>query len=222
MGYIYAMSPHDEHSRRREPFDLSGGALCLDFANTWGNRADPSTDRLRGYEQLVAFVRQTGVLSAAAAGALSRTAAEDAEHAASALAEVRHFRQSIYCLFSTRARSGDVPPGEVDKINGVLGAALSRRRLAQGDGGLVWTWEDVDPGDLRAPLWPVIESAASLLTSDDLDRVRECGAEDCNWLFLDCSRAGTRRWCSMSSCGNREKARRYYRRQQECCDTEGK
>ncbi|WP_344746998.1 CGNR zinc finger domain-containing protein [Streptosporangium vulgare] len=32
----------------------------------------------------------------------------------------------------------------------------------------------------------------------------------CYWLFLDTSKNGRRRWCSMTTCGSRDKARRYY------------
>lgn len=68
--------------------------------------------------------------------------------------------------------------------------------------------------NLDAPLWPISRSAADLLTSDsDLHKVRQCGGSDCNWLFLDTSKNRTRQWCSMQSCGNREKARRHYQRQ---------
>jgi predicted RNA-binding Zn ribbon-like protein len=197
------------------PFELSGGALCLDFANTWGNHADPGADRLRDYEHLVAFARQTGRLTEDAAAALSRAAARDAETASAALSLGLELRQVIYRVFSRRAAGRDVPHEDVERINAVLGEALSRRRLERKDGGFAWTWTTTDPNDLRSPIWPIIESAATLLTSDDLDRVRECDAGDCNWLFLDRSRGGTRRWCSMSSCGNRAKARRHYRRQRE-------
>lgn len=42
--------------------------------------------------------------------------------------------------------------------------------------------------------------------------MRRCAARDCDWLFLDQSRNGSRRWCDMTVCGNREKARRFQRR----------
>jgi hypothetical protein len=48
-----------------------------------------------------------------------------------------------------------------------------------------------------------------------LDRVRRCANPECGWLFLDDSRAGKRRWCSMSSCGNRARARRHYHKGEE-------
>jgi predicted RNA-binding Zn ribbon-like protein len=64
-------------------------------------------------------------------------------------------------------------------------------------------------------LWPVLRSAAELLTSDRMDRVRLCSAEDCDWLFLDSSRNRSRRWCDMAVCGNRSKVRRFRQTQQD-------
>jgi len=61
-------------------------------------------------------------------------------------------------------------------------------------------------------LAPVVESAAALLTSPDLSRVRECESETCGWLFIDRSRNRSRRWCDMTVCGNRAKVRRHYQR----------
>jgi predicted RNA-binding Zn ribbon-like protein len=58
----------------------------------------------------------------------------------------------------------------------------------------------------------VLWSAADLLVEPRLARVRQCGNPKCVWLFLDTSRAGNRRWCAMSMCGNRAKAHRHYLR----------
>jgi predicted RNA-binding Zn ribbon-like protein len=161
----------------------------------------------------LAFASQTGYLTEDAASALSRAATEDMETASAVYSLGRELRSAIYRIFSSQAGGQEIPPKDVGRINGLLGEALSHRRLARRDGDFVWSWTDVDVDDLRAPMWPIIESAATLLTSVELERVRECGAEDCNWLFVDRSRAKTRRWCSMRSCGNRAKARRYYHRQ---------
>jgi predicted RNA-binding Zn ribbon-like protein len=59
-------------------------------------------------------------------------------------------------------------------------------------------------------LAPVLWSAADLLTHAGRRRVRRCANNACLWLFVDESKAGTRRWCDMSSCGNRAKSRRHY------------
>lgn len=63
-----------------------------------------------------------------------------------------------------------------------------------------------------ALLTPMLWSAADLLTGTLLGRVRECANDKCLWLFLDESKNGTRRWCSMKACGNRAKAHRHYTR----------
>jgi predicted RNA-binding Zn ribbon-like protein len=53
---------------------------------------------------------------------------------------------------------------------------------------------------------------ADLLAVPSFDRLRECQGERCGWLFIDSSKSGRRRWCTMEDCGNRAKARRYYQR----------
>jgi predicted RNA-binding Zn ribbon-like protein len=204
---------HPDEQPAGEPlFELSGGALCLDFANTWGNHADPGSNRLTDYQHLLAFAHQTGYLAEDALAELSSAAHGDAEVAAATFTLGRELRHVIYRIFSSKAGCRDIPPDDVERINALLGEALSHRTLEQRNGDFVWSWTDVDVDDLRAPIWPIVASTATLLTSGELDRVRECDADDCNWLFLDRSRAGTRRWCSMRSCGNRAKARRHYHR----------
>ena len=63
---------------------------------------------------------------------------------------------------------------------------------------------------LETLLAPVLWSAGDLLAGRRLDRVRRCANDQCLWLFLDDSKSGNRRWCSMSACGNRAKAHRHY------------
>lgn len=193
------------------PFELSGGSLCLDFANTWGDRARPETDRLAGYGDLLAFARQAGIASAPVASALSRLAAADPAAAAGAVARARALRDAVAGLFSAQARGREASPADVERLNEALVRGLTRLRLDRAEGGYRWRWSH-DPVELDAPLAPIARSAAELLTSPELQRVRECDGADCTWLFVDGSRSRSRRWCSMASCGNRAKARRHYRR----------
>jgi predicted RNA-binding Zn ribbon-like protein len=72
-----------------------------------------------------------------------------------------------------------------------------------------WGWAG---RTIDRPLWAIVRSAADLLVSDDRTQLRECSADDCHWLFLDTTRNRSRQWCSMTSCGNRAKARRHYAR----------
>ncbi|RLQ85332.1 CGNR zinc finger domain-containing protein [Mycetocola zhadangensis] len=59
----------------------------------------------------------------------------------------------------------------------------------------------------------VARDAVSLLSGETLGRIRECDADDCSLIYLDTSRAGNRRWCSMQRCGNRHKVRAHRARE---------
>ena len=86
-------------------------------------------------------------------------------------------------------------------------AAAARRAVAAGSlvPGAGWTWRAGDP---LAPVHAFALAAVGLLSDgDELARLRTCAA--CCWLFLDHSRGGSRRWCSMADCGTEAKKRRY-------------
>jgi len=93
----------------------------------------------------------------------------------------------------------------------VLPSALVPLRVVREGRRFVWARGGAAP-DLDAIRRAVAHDAADMLTSGPLERARECSGVRCAWLFLDQSRNGTRRWCDMSVCGNRAKARRHYRR----------
>ncbi|KMO94822.1 CGNR zinc finger domain-containing protein [Streptomyces roseus] len=61
------------------------------------------------------------------------------------------------------------------------------------------------------PAWTAARDYLELLDSAP-ERIRKCASESCVLHFHDTSRNGTRRWCSMSVCGNRAKASRHYAR----------
>lgn len=61
---------------------------------------------------------------------------------------------------------------------------------------------DDSPASLLAP---VAESLASLVSNDKFEFVRQCEAHDCVLLFHDLTKSHRRRWCSMTTCGNRMK-----------------
>jgi len=193
-------------------FELSGGALCLDFANTWGDRARPSQEHLHSYAGVLAFARQAEIVDGDQARRLARRAEEESAAAAAAFAAAVDLREAIYRIFSALA-AGDAPPTvDLDHLNSVLPDALGGLRIEPRGDKFAWSRSDL-ADSLTAPLRPIVRSAAELLLSDQLDRVRECDGASCTWLFLDQSRNHSRRWCSMETCGNRAKVRRHYRRQ---------
>jgi predicted RNA-binding Zn ribbon-like protein len=194
-------------------FDLDGGRACLDFANTRGSAAS-APDHLADYADLVAFAAQSDLITPQDAEWLRAQAAREPAVAAGVLTRAKRLREAMRTIFASLAAGQSLPDAELGVLNFDLAASLSHARVVptgtKKDGGYRWGWSG---RNLDAPLWPITRSAADLLTSDDeRGLVRECGADDCAWLFIDTTRNRSRQWCSMQSCGNREKARRHYQR----------
>ena len=55
----------------------------------------------------------------------------------------------------------------------------------------------------------VVGPLVRAIAAGETDRFRICANDGCGWAFEDTSRGGRRRWCEMSSCGNRAKVRRF-------------
>ncbi len=198
-------------------FELTGGAVCLDFANTVDNRPTAALEQLEIYGDLVRWAEQAEVISAGQGEVLRAEAARRPEAARAALAGARALREAIYTVFSAVAAGREVPAEPLALLNAALPPSLARLRLAaparDSAPGTPFGWQwDLDDHALDGLLGPLVESAADLLTSPDLARVRECEADNCGWLFIDRSRNRSRRWCDMAVCGNRAKARRYQAR----------
>lgn len=118
-------------------------------------------------------------------------------------------RETIYRLCHALATGHSCPPRELHEINRLLANAPARTKLATHGAAYGWRLPAAKPV-LEQILAPVLWSTGDLLTGRRLQRLRCCANEQCGWLFLDDSKSGTRRWCMMSACGNRAKARRHY------------
>ncbi len=195
-------------------FDFSGGALCLDFANTLGDRPRSTEEHLHDWRDLVAWGEQAGVVSAPQAVALRAAGAKNPRAAAKVLASAVAFREALYRTFAGLA--GGKPPAaaDLDLLNAHLAAAMPHARIRARDGTFNWDWAEGKPS-LDRVLWPVARSAADVLVSPECVSLRECASHVCSWLFMDRSPTQRRRWCSMKTCGNRAKARAFYARQRE-------
>ncbi|MEU7864487.1 ABATE domain-containing protein [Nonomuraea sp. NPDC049141] len=178
--------------------ELVGNCLCLDFANTVTKRPEGHGDRLVTMEGLLTWARASG----------AHPSDVPVGGGGVALSEAINLRESVYRMFSAIAAQRRPEPGDVAVIMNAYAAALQSAHLHLHHEGVghVLRW----PGQrsARPILWSVAASAARLLLEGPLGRVGECPS--CGWLFLDTSRNGRRRWCSMAMCGNQVKSRRYY------------
>lgn len=192
-------------------FELTGGALCLDFANTLGDRPRATEEHLESYEDLLRWSRQAEPLPVPDLDELVRIARQQPELTASVFERAIVLRESIYRIFSRLAADKHPADEDFERLNSALPCAMRQLLIREQEGSFQWGWSGPSTA-LDRPLWPVIRSAAELLTSEERSRIRECASETCSWLFLDRSRNRRRRWCDMSTCGNRAKARRHYAR----------
>lgn len=205
--------------KRERTFKFKGGVPCLDFVNTLAWRlTDRPVEYLVSYEDLLAWGRQADLLALGEAEVFSGWAATDPEEARGTLSRAVALREAIHRVLSDAIAGEPQDEGALSALNRELSGALSRLRVAPAAGGAyVWSWDrDGDEGGpapaLDRPLWPVARSAAKLLTSPTLDRVKVCGGEGCGWMFLDESRNASRRWCDSRDCGNRERVRKHLAR----------
>jgi predicted RNA-binding Zn ribbon-like protein len=70
-------------------------------------------------------------------------------------------------------------------------------------------------GGIAAAIGLLLAITAQAMIEGSWTRLKVCAGEQCGWAFYDHSRNQTGRWCSMSVCGGRAKARAHYRRRRE-------
>lgn len=189
--------------------------LCLDFANTLAWRGSAPSETLHGLPDLVQWCVSSGSLLAGAfdGGGTKGTWAE--RHPAEAAIIFRGavaLRETTYRVFHAVASGSAPAESDLSELNRALKETPARNVLQRIGGGFGWRVERKPLAAVPALLAPILWSAGDLLTGPQLSRVRECANSKCLWLFLDESKNGTRRWCSMSACGNRAKAHRHYAR----------
>jgi predicted RNA-binding Zn ribbon-like protein len=179
----------------RDGFKFRSDHLALDLPATLAGRLRPTpTDLLQSPADLERWLVVAGVAS-------RRPDASDAN-----LFEARRLRESLYRLAVCCVREERFAPADLAVVNRM--ALVSPPAPQLGARGLTWKWDDVS--NLLAV---VARAGAELFGGDAAQRIRACSGEGCSILFLDGSRAGDRRWCSMAACGNRAKLAEFRKRQ---------
>lgn len=185
----------------------------MDFVNTLDDRfsRDPK-ELLKSYIDLARFGEDTGILSDTQVDRLFEWSEEYAEDAQEALKSAVELRETISDIFYAVVGKKPVPGPALARLNKYVQESARHLKLFPGKGRFEWKF---DPGvdDPYAPIWPIARDAAELMASDRLEFIRACASKSCEWLFLDESKNHRRRWCDMTKCGNRAKAKRFYVRQ---------
>ncbi|MFJ2213055.1 CGNR zinc finger domain-containing protein [Streptomyces sp. NPDC101062] len=185
-----------------DPRPLTGEPVSLDLLNTRWMYDGVRQDLLAGTEGLRIWL---------AANGLDRRFPADA----ASLEHVLLAREALAATVDSLGAdsSGGDSPGAaagIERVDAVLGHGRIRATLTAAGPGEETEFEDPSWG----AAWTAAHDYLNLLRAAP-DRIRGCAHEACILHFFDTSRNGTRRWCSMASCGNRAKASRHYARTRE-------
>jgi predicted RNA-binding Zn ribbon-like protein len=189
---------------------MVGNHRCLDFVNTELIEQGRRVDRLQDFADLVDWLEQAQVLSVAQAKQILHQWGQTSK-GAGALSEARAFRRALREMAEGVVQGKRPSTFVLNKIN-----ALLRYRIV--DAALVRTRHGFErrasfqPRDPMHLLVPVAESASDLLCHGDLSLILKCENPRCILYFYDATKNHTRRWCSMTVCGNRMKVAAHYRR----------
>jgi len=192
---------------------LDGGVLCLDFVNTIPDRVDGTNrDHLQTVHDLLYWAKKAGAVDGAAYTLLEKAAGQNERKAKEFFAEAIHLRDLVYAIFHPISRQQKVKAADLETFNKLLARYFTHLEVGLQKEGFVERWS-FDAGHFYNVTAPILKSAHALLLSDKLARVKEC--PNCGWLFLDTTKNGKRRWCSMEDCGSNVKALSYYYRRKK-------
>ena len=178
-------------------FHFSSGRVCLDMLASLGSRSGAAFERWRGTDDLARWCVEAGLLDQA-------PVVNEAD-----LEAARALREALYRI--VQARRGELGP-ERDDID-LLNSWAARPPPAPQLGPDGCSRHQVSDGTLETALSTVARDAVDLLTGSQVERIRECAEGTCSVLFVDTSRPGKRRWCSMNRCGNKVKKAAFRKRQ---------
>jgi predicted RNA-binding Zn ribbon-like protein len=199
-------------------FEFIGGEPSIDFVNTtdWVNE-EAVASQLTSYDALVGWAELASVIDAEAAVSLRSRARRNPAEAARALEGVIELRKVLRRAFVAAGDAANKPgrgstlEGSLSALNDRLHSALGHLSIANDEGKAALSWTGMAK-ELDCIEWPLVWGAVQLIASPGAKSIRVCPGSNCGWMYVDRSRNGLRRWCSMDTCGAREKARRHYAR----------
>jgi predicted RNA-binding Zn ribbon-like protein len=192
---------------------LDGGVLCLDFVNTVPDRMDGTNrDHLGNFNDLIYWAKKAKIVDGNTLATLEKEGNLNDRKTRDFFSEAISLRSLIYSIFQPLAHQQKVKPADLESFNKFVTRYFSLLGLSTQKDKFVEKW-NFESHPFYAVTGPIIKSAYELLLSDKLSRVKECG--NCGWLFLDTTKNGRRRWCSMQDCGSSVKALEYYYRKKK-------
>jgi predicted RNA-binding Zn ribbon-like protein len=188
-----ATADSDAARERRFAFNFGAGRLCLDFANTGGIVSHTPAEDLATSEDMARWFGESAL------------ALPNLRVPAHAMATIRMVRDASWRVAHAFAHGQPYERTDIEIINRAARTPPLVPQLEAESGGRRWH----DSADVAAAVSTIARDAVELFASPDAHRIRECANPRCILFFVDRSRPGRRRWCSMRRCGNLAKTRHY-------------
>ncbi|GEM45513.1 CGNR zinc finger domain-containing protein [Deinococcus cellulosilyticus] len=189
-----------------QTFDFDANHVAVDLINTVRMKEGARWDRLEDFQDLRDWVVQSGLLDLAQTEQV-KTLPESTK----VLQEVKAFRDDLRAVLEGFVAGQPVPSSFLDHLNQILQQHPGHPVL-KGENPPLQRSVQHDLTHPEGLLGLLAAQAADLLTLDLTGRIKKCENHLCIRYFLDTSRNNSRRWCSMSGCGNRAKAQAFYER----------
>ncbi|MGO4666972.1 CGNR zinc finger domain-containing protein [Bosea sp. 2RAB26] len=191
------MSASPTNDDFRDGFPFMGGRPWLDLLNTTPLTETGPRDLLGEPHSMAAWL---------AAAGLGEAATPETGF------ELKSLRETLRPTFDLLRQGKPLPEGSIDAINRLLVPATERYQLQRGDEGYALI-SVADRGVGAA--WRISLDFARFVCDHEPARLKHCANHDCVMVFYDRGRNNTRRWCTMSTCGNRDKVARFRARKSQ-------
>jgi len=202
------MNPAHDHPVAAEVDAASDEPLFAEFANTLALERGQPDERLPDADSLLAWLAAHGLLSDRSRAAEASALRRNPDEAVRRLERFRHLRSLISQISRRVAERRQPTQRQVSDLNHVLRHGLHYHQLQRREGDARYRIATI--GDrLDQARAEIASSLARFLAADDLDRMRICANDACQWVFVDRSPTGRRRWCDMRTCGNQAKVARH-------------
>lgn len=164
------------------------------FINTLDPR--PGKEELSSPAALKAWLTERGLMNRT-----ERISENDLRHA-------KEVREALRDLLSADAEHALKPASAQTLSRAARGAQLLVQFKPDGSATFAPVASGVDEA-----MGKLLAIATLAMVDGSWQRLKICGDDTCRWAFFDYSKNYSRNWCSMASCGNRDKARRFRSRQ---------
>jgi predicted RNA-binding Zn ribbon-like protein len=169
-------------------FTFDAGAVCLELLTTGGAANYPWYELFHAPEDLATWLATCRLRI-------------DARVTGADVPAACRLREAIWAATLARIDGRPLPRPSIATIN-ELAAPAPPIPLLHGEER---QWASAATG--AQALSAIARDTIDLFGSPYAARIRECASNNCSLVFVDLSRPGQRRWCSMERCGNRAKQR---------------